>query len=172
MIVNGWKLLTTITKHSILDAAAALDPPMELWICLNLLKKFWTKTFTSWAVTTQSDTSKKIKFYLDSVLKKFKNKPVRSLVFPIGILQIFHSISRNMLVRKDPVNCTFISNAAQLMREIPIPISFIFKFVREIKCTSFWIAKTVCCWASVKKLSRKKSCKTHSKIPMIESSFC
>ena len=28
IIVNGWKPLTIITKHSILDAAAALDPPL------------------------------------------------------------------------------------------------------------------------------------------------
>ena len=28
MIVNDWKPLTIITKHSILDAAAALDPPL------------------------------------------------------------------------------------------------------------------------------------------------
>ena len=26
--VNGWKPLTIITKHSILDVAAALDPPL------------------------------------------------------------------------------------------------------------------------------------------------
>ena len=30
IIVNGWKPLTIITKHSILDAAAALDPPLIL----------------------------------------------------------------------------------------------------------------------------------------------
>ena len=29
IIVNGWKPLTIITKHSILDVAAALDPPLE-----------------------------------------------------------------------------------------------------------------------------------------------
>ena len=28
IIVNGWKLLTIITKRSILDVAAALDPPL------------------------------------------------------------------------------------------------------------------------------------------------
>ena len=28
IIVNGWKPLTIITKHSILDVAAALDPPL------------------------------------------------------------------------------------------------------------------------------------------------
>ena len=28
IIVNGWKPLTIITKHSILDTAAALDPPL------------------------------------------------------------------------------------------------------------------------------------------------
>ena len=30
IIVNGWKPLTIVTKHSILDAAAALDPPLVL----------------------------------------------------------------------------------------------------------------------------------------------
>ena len=28
--VNGWKSLTIITKHSILDVAAALDPPVTI----------------------------------------------------------------------------------------------------------------------------------------------
>ena len=30
IIVNGWKPLTIITKRSILDVAAALDPPLRL----------------------------------------------------------------------------------------------------------------------------------------------
>ena len=30
IIVNGWKQLTIITKHSILDVVAALDPPLSL----------------------------------------------------------------------------------------------------------------------------------------------
>ena len=29
IIVNGWKPLTIITKRSILDVAAALDPPLD-----------------------------------------------------------------------------------------------------------------------------------------------
>ena len=29
IIVNGWKPLTIITKHSILDVVAALDPPLQ-----------------------------------------------------------------------------------------------------------------------------------------------
>ena len=29
IIVNGWKSLTIITKRSILDVAAALDPPLD-----------------------------------------------------------------------------------------------------------------------------------------------
>ena len=29
IIVNGWKLLTIITKHSILDVAVALNPPLH-----------------------------------------------------------------------------------------------------------------------------------------------
>ena len=32
IIVNGWKPLTIITKHSILDAAAVLDPPLHIAI--------------------------------------------------------------------------------------------------------------------------------------------
>ena len=28
-MINGWKLLTIITKHSILDVVAALDPPLQ-----------------------------------------------------------------------------------------------------------------------------------------------
>ena len=30
IIVNRWKPLTIITKHSILDVAAALDPPLQI----------------------------------------------------------------------------------------------------------------------------------------------
>ena len=30
ILINGWKLLTIITKSSILDAAAVLDPPLPL----------------------------------------------------------------------------------------------------------------------------------------------
>ena len=29
-MVNGWKLLTIITKRSILDVAAVLDPPLGI----------------------------------------------------------------------------------------------------------------------------------------------
>ena len=29
IIINGWKLLTIITKRSVLDVAAVLDPPMN-----------------------------------------------------------------------------------------------------------------------------------------------
>ena len=44
IIVNGWKPLTIITKHPILDAAAAVDPPLirelflEMVATLNLIK--------------------------------------------------------------------------------------------------------------------------------------
>ena len=34
IMVNGWKPLTIITKHSILDVAAALDPLLEMKIFL------------------------------------------------------------------------------------------------------------------------------------------
>ena len=37
IVVNGFKLLTIITKHSILDVAAALDPPL---LCYHSLKVF------------------------------------------------------------------------------------------------------------------------------------
>ena len=30
VVVNGWKPLTIITKRSILDVAAALDPPLKI----------------------------------------------------------------------------------------------------------------------------------------------
>ena len=40
IIVNGWKPLTIITKRSILDVAAALDPPLMTVseTCLNQVK--------------------------------------------------------------------------------------------------------------------------------------
>ena len=34
IIVNGWKSLTIITKRSILDVTAALDPPLFLGLTL------------------------------------------------------------------------------------------------------------------------------------------
>ena len=41
IIVNGWKPLTIITKRSILDVAAALDPPLKpSFICLFLSHSF------------------------------------------------------------------------------------------------------------------------------------
>ena len=51
IIVNGWKPLTIITKHSILDVAEALDPPLLLkviynkWKYLNLSNISWCKRF-------------------------------------------------------------------------------------------------------------------------------
>ena len=38
IIVNGWKPLTIITKHSILDVAEALDPPLLLKVIYNKWK--------------------------------------------------------------------------------------------------------------------------------------
>ena len=41
IIVNGWKRLTIITKRSVLDVAAALDPPLSIAICFsNRFSKF------------------------------------------------------------------------------------------------------------------------------------
>ena len=36
IIVNGWKPLTIITRRSILDVAAVLDPPLMIIIIMNL----------------------------------------------------------------------------------------------------------------------------------------
>ena len=51
IIVNGWSPLTIITKHSILDVAAALDPPLVdfLWLTSliylnNIMNKFLEPT--------------------------------------------------------------------------------------------------------------------------------
>ena len=37
IIVNGWKPLTIITKHSILDVAAVLDPPLQMELCVKIV---------------------------------------------------------------------------------------------------------------------------------------
>ena len=42
IIVNGWKPLTIITKHSILDVAAVLDPPLNV-LMLRLLSDSFQK---------------------------------------------------------------------------------------------------------------------------------
>ena len=39
IIANGWKPLTIITKRSILDVAAALDPPLLTYNDSEILKK-------------------------------------------------------------------------------------------------------------------------------------
>ena len=39
IIVNSFQLLTIITKHSILDVAAALDPPLCMLLFMLLLSK-------------------------------------------------------------------------------------------------------------------------------------
>ena len=36
IIVNGWKPLTIITKYSILDVAASLDPPLKRTVSAEL----------------------------------------------------------------------------------------------------------------------------------------
>ena len=38
IIVNGWKPLTIITKPSVLDVAAALDPPPDLGLLQQIIK--------------------------------------------------------------------------------------------------------------------------------------
>ena len=45
IIVNGWNPLTTITKHSILDVAAALDPPL---VSANRPKLYGNCAFTQY----------------------------------------------------------------------------------------------------------------------------
>ena len=40
IIVNGWKPLTIIVKHSILDVAAVLDPPLNLAIMTTIFSKY------------------------------------------------------------------------------------------------------------------------------------
>ena len=42
IIVNGWKPLTIITKHSILDVAAALDPPLMLSYSVSPIESICT----------------------------------------------------------------------------------------------------------------------------------
>ena len=44
IIVNDWKLLTIITKSSILDVAAVLDPPLGFYIDFsNIIQDFLLK---------------------------------------------------------------------------------------------------------------------------------
>ena len=43
IIVNGWEPLTIITKSSILDVAAALDPPLVVVFQLRWLQEFSLK---------------------------------------------------------------------------------------------------------------------------------
>ena len=49
ILVNGWNSLTIITKRSILDVAASLDPPLMPCSCLNyfLNRKLFTEFFAT-----------------------------------------------------------------------------------------------------------------------------
>ena len=40
IIVNGWKPLTIVTKSSILDVAAVLDPPLALYYKISIICLF------------------------------------------------------------------------------------------------------------------------------------
>ena len=40
IIVNGWKSLTIISKHSILGVAAVLDPPLRVATYMNTEKMY------------------------------------------------------------------------------------------------------------------------------------
>ena len=46
IIVNGFQQLTVITKHTILDVAAALDPPC-IWRAASKLKEIWEAFYVS-----------------------------------------------------------------------------------------------------------------------------
>ena len=71
-IVNGWKQLTNITKHSILDVAAALDPPLKTLFYGQIisfsLESATKKTFKWWVnhcfVINHSDITIYAKFNL------------------------------------------------------------------------------------------------------------
>ena len=43
IIVQGWRLLTIITKRSILDVAAVLDPPLKIIGNLRFSRHGYTK---------------------------------------------------------------------------------------------------------------------------------
>ena len=79
IIINGWKLLTIITKCSILDAAVALDPLMftacQLWASLS---------HTSWYLPAQSQQWKPV--------KSEWSHWYRSCVFMVNIKQIWRTI--------------------------------------------------------------------------------
>ena len=47
IIDNGWKPLTIIAKHSILDVAAALDPPLYMLLFMLLLSKDVSVSFVA-----------------------------------------------------------------------------------------------------------------------------
>ena len=61
IIVNGWKPLTIIIKHSILDVAAALDPPnmsinigtLTAWSLLNHMWYVWGLEIQKQQLTTK-----------------------------------------------------------------------------------------------------------------------
>ena len=56
IIGNSWKPLTIITKGSILDVAAALDPPLDILCCFFVVKQFVYSIYTQ----------QKVYFYLSN----------------------------------------------------------------------------------------------------------
>ena len=57
IIVSGWKPLTNITKSSILDVAAALDPPLTNWVYDYYIDTFKTISALLFSFTFQSNCS-------------------------------------------------------------------------------------------------------------------
>ena len=88
IIVNGWKPLTIITKHSILDVAAALDLPLGLFLLLYRIPqvanggRLEKKLFLKIPQNSQENTCSESLFLIMAC--NFVKKETLTQVFPVN----------------------------------------------------------------------------------------
>ena len=108
IIVNGWKLLTIMTHSSILDVAAALEPP--LIISTNLLFQLTIRNFTHVPVVTS--TKERWTQILAVKLTKQSNKKYQTCQFCKALKRskkskkgfLVHNLSCNKKCQKKAVS--------------------------------------------------------------------
>ena len=104
IIVNGWKPLTIITKHSILDVAATLDLPLSsknTIICLCIQSSRINQILALW--------SAEVRVFLSPIRK-------------------FNHFYLNFWRKYPPVCCVVSANLSRLLYTFYIPIHHMYKW--------------------------------------------
>ena len=117
IIVNSWKPLTIITKHSILDVAAVLDPPLGIhptlhakyhhqiiYPKLNLKIDYpppYTREIWDYSRVENDLINRSIESFDWPKLFLVKDVQERVIIFSKAILNIFHNFISNKLIMCD-----------------------------------------------------------------------